>query len=321
MGSIMDSVNTKELFAVSAPPFWHRGRTIKSAMQGICIALLPVCLLAIYTWGLPALRVMCLSISICVVTEALCQKILKRDIVVDNFHAVYVGLLFAFLLPANAPWWLVSIGAFLCITFGKMAFGDLGAAPLSSVCVGYVLCIVSFPVYMDANAMQLSTYFVDPLIRLNFFGLEYVKDIPYQDLLLGKQIGGLGTSQAGALLIIGLVLSLFNMVRYEISLSFILGLIVLGDIFYYINPELYMPPLFHLFTGSTLLGAFFLATDYSSSPNRKLNMFIYGFAGGALVIIIRNFGVYTDGVPFAILLINLIMPLLEGKKPKPLGME
>ncbi len=317
----MDSVNTKELFAVSAPPFWHRGRTISKMMQGLSIALLPVCLLAIYTWGLPALRVICLSITVCVVTEAVCQKLLRRDIVVDNFDAVYVGLLFAFLLPASAPWWLVTIGAFLCMTFGKMAFGDLGAAPLSSVCVGYVLCIVSFPIYMDANAMQLSTYLIDPLVRLKFFGVDYVQDISYTSLLLGQQIGGLGASQAGALLVIGLLLSAVNILRYEITLSFILGIIIFGDIFYYMNPESYMPPLFHLFTGSTILCAFFLATDHSSSPNKKKNMIIYGFIGGALVITIRNFGIYTDGAPFAILLINLIMPLLEGRIEKPLGME
>ncbi len=317
----MSSVNTKELFAVSPPPFWHRGKTIRNAMQSMLLALLPVCILAIYTWGFSALRVMCLSIAVCVATEAICQKILKRDIAVDNFHAVYLGLLFAFLLPASAPWWLVALGAFLSITFGKMAFGDLGACPLAAVCVGYVLCVISFPVYMDPNAMQLSTDLIDPLVRLKFFGIEYVQDISYQSLFLGQQIGGLGSSQAGALLIVGLLLTALNLIRYEITISFILGILIFGDIFYYLDPESYMPPIFHLLTGSTVLGAFFLATGHSSSPNRKVNMLIYGFIGGAMVIIMRNFGIYTDGVPFVILLINLIMPLLEGNKPKPLGME
>ncbi len=317
----MESVSTKRLFAVSPPPFWHRGRTVHSLMKGMIIALLPVVFLAISTWGFSALRVICLSIAVSVVTEALCQKLLKRDIMVDNFSAAYIGLLFAFLLPAASPYWLVVLGAFLCITFGKMAFGDLGAAPLSSVAVGYVLCLISFPVYMDPNAMQLSTELVDPLIRLRFFGVEAIESISRVDLLLGKQIAGLGAGQAGALLVIGLVLSLLNIIRYEITLSFIFGLLVVGDVLYYMDPEKYVAPIFHLLTGSTLLCAFFLATDHSSSPNSRKNMLIYGFIGGALVIIIRSFGVYTDGAPFAILLINLLMPLLEGRKKKPLGME
>ena len=307
------------LLAVSAPPFWHCGRTIVTINYNILLALVPVMGMSIWHWGLPAARIMALAMLTGVVVEVLCQKIMDRNIAVDDFSAIVTCLLFSFLLPANTPWWIVIIGATLSITLGKMAFGGLGANPVNSALVGWALLYVSWPLYMDPNAMQLNTAFIDPLVQLKYFGAQSVANLSWLDLLLGKQIGTLGAAQMLGIFLGGSYLALRGMLRWEIIISFFVGVIVCAAIFNMVSPGQYASPLFHLLTGSTLLGGFFLATENASSPNRQVPMMIYGLIGGVLVIVIRVYGVHTDGVPFAILLINLLTPLLDGISPKPFG--
>ncbi len=307
------------LLSVSAPPFWHCGRTIQKLNYTTLIALLPAVGMAIWHWGLPAARVMALAMLTAIAVEALCQKMIGREITVDDFSPAITGLLFSFLLPAAAPWWLVIVGVFLCITLGKMAFGGLGANPVNSALVGWALLYISWPVLMDPNAMQLSTSYVDPLVQLKYFDVSTAAQTSTMGLLTGMQIGGLGSAQALGLIIGGCYLAIRGFIRWEISVSFFLGVVITAAIFHSIEPQMYATPLFHLLTGSTILGGFFLATESSSSPDRQIPMMLYGLLGGVLVIIIRVYGVHIDGVPFAILLINLLAPLLDGIRPKPFG--
>ena len=178
---------------------------------------------------------------------------------------------------------------------------------------------VSWPALMDPNAMQLDTSFIDPLVRLKYFGAGAVSHIDLTDLLLGNQIGGLGASQAGALFIGGSYLAARGTIRWEIALSFFVGVFLIAALYNVIDAERFATPFFHLCTGSTFLGGFFLATEWASSPGRQIPMMLYGLIGGAMVIIIRVYGIYPDGVPFAILLINLLAPLLDSIHPKPFG--
>lgn len=309
------------LLAVSAPPYWHCGRTIQSASLTTLLALLPAAAMAVWQWGMPAARVMALAIATGVVVEYLCSRLMHREAEIDDFSTVVSSLLFAFLLPAAAPWWLVVFGAILCISLGKMAFGGLGANPINTALVGWAMLSVSWPTFMDPNAMQLHTDLVDPLIRLKFFGASAVADIPMMDLVMGKQIGGLGASQAGALLLGGAFAAARGVIRWEIAASFLLGVIATAAAFYMIDPSQYAMPQFHVLTGSTILGAFFLATEWATSPGRQLPMILYGLVGGILVIIIRVYGIYPDGVPFAIMLINLLAPLFDSIHPKPFGVK
>ncbi len=314
------STNEK-LLAVSAPPFWHFGKTVKQQMQDIAIALMPAAIAAFFTWGYDALHVVSLSVVTCVVVEAICQKMMGRALAIYDYSAFVIGLLFAFLMPASAPYWIVIIGAALSITLGKNICGDYGAAPLCAPVVGFLLCLVSWPIYTDANAMLLSTDYIDPLVRLKYFGASSLSDISNYSLFMGHQIGALGASQPAMLLLGGIFLCARGSISWQIPVAFILGVMGTAFIYYQIDPNLYAGPIFHMLTGSTMLAAFFLATDAPSSPNRVGNMFIYGLIGGILVVIIRIYGIYPDGVPFVILLINLLMPFLEGRKQKPFGME
>lgn len=307
------------LLAVSAPPFWHCGRTILKSNVTFLIALLPAVIMAGVNWGIPALRVMALSAATAVAAEALGSRMTGRPLRIDNFDAVLIGLLFAFMLPASAPWWLVMFGSAVSILIGKIAFGGLGASPLCSPLIGWAALFISWPLFMDPNTAELTTSFIDPLVRLKYFGAAAVQDQNLVDLLLGRQIGALGASQIAALLIGGIFLCARGVVRWEIPFNFLIGVAATAAVFHITWPEQYASPLFHLLTGSTVFGAFFLATFMSCSPNRELPMILYGLIGGVLVVLIRNFGAYADGVPFAILLINLLMPQLEMIRPKPFG--
>ncbi|MEG2172620.1 MAG: RnfABCDGE type electron transport complex subunit D [Desulfovibrionaceae bacterium] len=309
------------LMAVSAPPFWHCGRTVRSNRYQMLLALLPVVAMAIWHWGLPAARVMALAMTTGVIVEALCQKAMGREISVDDFSGATACLLFSFLLPAAAPWWMVMIGAAITVSLGKMAFGGLGANPVNSSLVGWAMLYISWPVLMDPNAAQLATTLVDPLVRLKYFGAAAVADTNYADLLLGAQLGALGAAQIAGLFLGGSYLCARGILRWEIALSFFAGVLLTGGVYNALDPVHYASPFFHLCVGSTLLSGFFLATEPASSPDRPIPMFLYGLIGGAMVIIIRVYGIHVDGAPFAVLLINLLTPLLEMIRPKPFGVR
>ncbi len=309
------------LLAVSAPPFWHSGRTVRGSMLLSTLALLPAACAAVYFYGLPALGVFSLSVAVAILAESLACLIMRRPQSITDGHAVLMGLLFAFLLPSSAPWWLVAFGSAFTILIGKMAFGGLGASPLSAPCVGYVALAISWPVLMTPFTAELFTSFPDPLAMLHLFGVERAQDVGLVPMLLGQQLGAAGASQVGLLALGGILLCARGVIRWEISASFLAGTALMAAICFTINPEAYAGPLFHILTGSTLLGAFFLATDYSASPNRPFAMVLYGALGGVLVVCIRNFGVYPDGVPFAVLLINLLTPLLDNLRPRPFGVS
>ena len=316
---MMSAAATPVLLAMSAPPYWHCGRTIRQTSLYMLAGLAPAIIMSIWNWGLPAARVMALCVATSVLTEALCQKAMGRELSVDDFTAVNSGLLLAFLLPAAAPWWLAMLGAFIAMTLGKMAFGGLGANPVNTPLVGWAVLFVSFPLLMDPNAMQLATDFADPLIRLKYFGSAAAESIPFTDLLLGEQIGGLGATQVGALFLGGSFLAARGIIRWQISLGFFLGVVGLAALYNMLDPAVDASPFFHLCTGSVMLGGFFLATETANAPSRPLPMFIYGLMGGTLTIVIRKYGIYADGTPFAILLVNLLTPFLDLIRPKPFG--
>ncbi|BDQ36496.1 electron transport complex subunit D [Pseudodesulfovibrio nedwellii] len=307
------------ILTVSAPPHVHCGRTIKRYMLDTVLALLPAAIMAVIIFGMDALRVMALSCSVAIATEFICNKIMKREQSVDDFSGLLTGLLFAFLLPASAPWWLVFIGSASGIILGKMIFGGLGGNPLSAPLVGWALCRISWADFMDTNTTMLNSLLPAPLQQLKHFGLESIQSIDLSSLLLGQQLGGLGEVHIAALLAGGIFLLARRHIRWYIPAGFIAGLLVTAWIYQIIDPTMYASPLFHLLAGGSIFGAFFLATDAASTPVGLVPSLLFGLIAGAMVIIIRVYGIYPDGVPFAILLANLFTPLLDRIRPKPFG--
>jgi electron transport complex protein RnfD len=307
------------LYTVAAPPHWHIGRTVTGVMQQYILALLPAAVMAVVNYGFPALRVMALSCAAAVAVEALCCRIMQRESSVDDFHAVLTGLLLAFLLPSMAPWWLVIVGAALSIFVAKMLFGGLGGNPLCAPLVGWAILSLSWKTQMDPDAMVLATSLVDPLTQLKFMGLAAAQKLSLGDLLLGKQLGGLGASQVLALLVGAGYLVSRGLLKLYIPLSFLAGVLLTGLAYFLIDASVYPNPVFHLLTGSVVLGACFLATDPNSSPVNRTAMVLFGLTAGTMTVIIRVYGIYPDGVPFAILFANLFTPMFDLIRPKPFG--
>ncbi|MBU1248922.1 MAG: RnfABCDGE type electron transport complex subunit D [Proteobacteria bacterium] len=311
----------KTLFTVSCPPHIHCGRTFNGLMLETILALMPAALLAVVTYGFPALRVMALSCSVAVLVEAACWKVMGRPQEVDNFNALLLGLIFSFLLPATAPWWLVTVGSAITIVLGKAIFGGLGGSPLNAALLSWASLHLSWPESMDIELNMLGSSFADPLAQLKHFGVEAVANIPLTDLLLGKQVAGLGVSHILALLVGGLYLLLRGRIRWHMPVSFLTGVLATATLFFLVEPGMHPSPLFHLATGTVIFGAFFLITDPSSSPVGRIPMLAFGFLAGALVMVVRVWGTHPDGVAFAILLANLLTPMLEKLRPKPFGLN
>ncbi len=306
---------------VSAPPFWHSGNTTARYMLTLILALLPAAFMAFVHYGFEAVRVMALCVVSSVAIEVLCQRLMHKKVTSYDFSAVLSGLLLAFLLPAASPWWLAVIGSGLSVILGQVVFGGLGANPLCAPLVAWAALTISWPTMMSAHAVQLTSTLTDPLVRLKFFGAADAAKLSYSSLLMGAQLGALGASQVGALLVGGLFLLQRKMLRFEIPLAFLAGVLVCGGIFHMVNPALYINPIFHVLTGSTMLAAFFLAPDFGTSPKRPVGMILYGLLGGAMVVLIRIYGMYPDGAPFAVLLANLVTPHLDKIQPKPFGVR
>ncbi len=307
------------LLTVSAPPHAHCGHTIKQHMRDQLIALLPAAAAAMTVFGFDAVRVMALSCSVAVASEAACWKLRKCDPQVDDMHALIIGLLFAFLLPPSAPWWLVIVGGSASVVAGKMFFGGLGGYPLCPPLVGWAICRISWGAAMDTNATMLNSTLPAPLHELKNIGVPWLQNVDMSSLLLGQQLGGLGAVQILPILAGGLYLLARRTIRPTIPLAFLAGVYLTALIFRFVDPHAHAPALFHLLAGSVVLGAFFLATEGSTSPMGLISSIIYGLLGGAMVIIIRVYGIYPDGVPFAILLVNLFTPLFDRIRPKPFG--
>lgn len=312
-------------FVVDTPPFMHTGYTIQSMMRDKVIALVPAAAMAVFMFGLPAARVLALAGGTAVLAEILWEKALGRSIRVYDMTSLTIGFLFAFLLPAGAPWWLVVVGSALAVILGRQVFGGLGCNPLCPALVGWAAMTISWPVYMDPTAMNLGSSFIDPLLRIKYFGYASLPEGVEIPLLLGQQLGGLGSAQVGAVLLGGLYMCFRKAVRWEIPLAFLVSVLLVGGIFWHfaadmgINPAIAAPPHLYLLTGSTMFAAFFLATDPSSSPVAVGGMMLYGFLGGTMLVLIRIFGIYPDGAPFAILVAALVTPMFDLVRRAPYG--
>ncbi len=307
------------ILTVSSPPHAHCGRTIKRYMFETLVALTPAIIMAIYAFELNAFRVLALAGAVAISTEAICNKIMKREQSIDDLNGLLIGLLFAFLLPASAPWWLVTIGAASSIIIGKIIFGGLGGNPLCAPLVGWAICRISWGEFMDTNTTMLMSNLPSPLQQLKYFGLESVQAIKSSSLIFGEQLGGLGEVQVMGLLAGGAFLLIRRHIRWEIPFGFMTGILITGWIYQMIDPTTYAPPLLHLLAGGGIFGAFFLSTDTASSPIGAIPSILFGLIAGSMVIIIRVYSIYPDGVPFAILLANLFTPLLDRIRQKPFG--
>jgi Na+-translocating ferredoxin:NAD+ oxidoreductase subunit D len=310
-------------FTVSHAPFWHNGSSVSARSYNIILATLPAVLFGLFTYGMSAVGVVALAVSSAVVWELGFNKIAKRSPSIGDGNAAMIGLLFAMLLPATSPWWLVVTGTFVAVIVGKQIYGGIGGNPFNPVLVGLAILTLSWKDFFDFNEVLVNYDFsypmAYPLASLKHFGVFAISDFKPAALLMGQQSGGIGAVFGLGLLLGGIYLIIRGCIRWEISVSFLAGVWVTALLFNMADPAKYADPAFHLLTGYTLIGAFFLATEDSSSPVNFIPMLIYGVFAGIMTVLIRNIGAYVDGVVFAILIANLINPLVDKIRPKALG--
>ncbi len=304
---------------VSASPHLHSGASTQKIMRDVIIAMLPAFAFSIYAFGIPALVTNLVAIASCVAFEwAITKFLLRRENSICDLSAVVTGMLLAFNLPAEISPWLVVLGSLVAIGIGKMSFGGLGRNPFNPALVGRVFLLISFPVPMTTFTGIDGVTGATPLAILSEQGVGALPSM--NDMLFGMHGGSLGEI-SGLLLILGaLYLLIRKVITWHIPV-FVLGSMALfAGAMYLIDPTQYASPLFHIFAGGALLGAIFMATDYSTSPMSKSGMAVYGVGIGILTILIRTWGAYPEGMSFAILIMNATVPLLNMYlKPRRFG--
>lgn len=323
---------SKDLLTVSPSPHVHTELTVPQIMKGVIIAMIPAFAFSIYNFGFGALYVTILSIIFCVGIEYIISTyLLKKSTSIYDGSAIITGMLLAFNVPSNLPWYIIFIGSLVAIGIGKMSFGGLGNNPFNPALVGRVFLLLSFPVAMTSWPIAGATWSLDattsatPLGILKD-GIRAGESIPvlmnkmpsYIDFFFGLQSGSLGEMSSFALLL-GLFYMLYRkIITWHIPVSMIITIAITTGIFWLVDSNHYASPLFHVLTGGVMLGAVFMATDYVTSPFTHRGMLIYGVGIGLLTVMIRLFGSYPEGVSFAILIMNAFVPMINkiAKEPR-----
>lgn len=326
------------LFRVSGSPHIHTDASVKSIMYGVIYAMIPALLISIYFFGLDAVRVTLISVVACLLVEALVQKyLLKTPVTITDGSAIITGILLAFNVPSNLPWWIIVIGAIVSIGIGKMSFGGVGKNIFNPALVGRVFLLISFPVQMTSWPVPkplMGESLTDAITGPTPLGImkeglgagktvqEMMPEIPnyVENLMTGFQGGSLGEVSALALILGAIYMLVRKIITWHTPTAYIGSVVVFSGILWLVDPTLYVDPLFHLVTGGMMLGVFFMATDMVSSPMSAKGQLIFGMGCGILTILIRVFGAYPEGVSFAILIMNAFVPLIDrGFKPKRFG--
>lgn len=304
---------------VSASPHLHSGASTSSIMRDVIIALTPAFGFSLYVFGWQALLTTAIAICACVIFEwAITKYMLRKAPTINDWSAVVTGYLLAFNLPYDISPWLIVMGALVAIGIGKMSFGGLGRNPFNPALVGRVFLLISFPVQMTTFTGADGVTGATPLTLVKeALSKGSMPEIDMSGMLLGFKSGSLGEI-AGILLIIG---GIYLLVRKVISWHipvYVLGtMAVFSGILYLCDPAQFTSPLFNIFTGGALLGAIYMATDYSTSPMSKRGMAIFGVGIGLITMLIRTWGAYPEGISFAILIMNACVPIINMYvKPK-----
>lgn len=304
---------------VSASPHLRAGLSAERIMWLVVAALIPAAGTGVFYFGRHALLIILVSIATAVITEALTCILMKRPLTIGDGSAVVTGLLLALTLPPTVPLWIPAAGSAFAIVLGKQIYGGLGYNLFNPALVGRAFLLASWPVLMTkwvwpegslgwvteppAAALGLSVDAVAGSTALGLWG-EGLNKIPYLQMYLGKIAGSLGETSALAILLGGLFLLVFKIIDWRIPVGFLGTVVVLA----FLWGE---DPLFHLLAGGLLLGAFFMATDYVTTPVTPRGRLIFGVGCGLFTMLIRMYGGLPEGVCYSILLMNIATPLLD----------
>jgi Na+-translocating ferredoxin:NAD+ oxidoreductase subunit D len=324
------------IFAPS--PFLLKDASVSQVMTQVCVALIPG--IAAYAWLVgPAILVQLVIASVAaLLAETVMLKLRGKPLALflSDGSAIVTAWLIALTFPPLAPWWMVFTGTVFAIVFAKHLYGGLGQNPFNPAMVAFAVCIVSFPALMSQwPAVGLELRLVDQIdiifglaprvdalssatpldamktaMRMGDSNFDIAQLLANQDIY-GNFAGRGWEWVAAGYLIGGLWLWHRRVISWQVPLAFIGSLSLISGALWLYNPAAFANPLFHLFSGGTLLGAFFIATDPVSGCTTPRGKLIFGAGAGLLAYIIRVFGGYPDGVAFAVLLMNLSAPVID----------
>jgi electron transport complex protein RnfD len=298
-----------------SPHFRDRDDTAR-VMWSVVVALVPALAASIYLFGWRALVLEAVSVAVALVTELLCERIYKREVSIRDGSAVVTGILLAFTCPPQTPIWMMALGSFIAIFLVKQLFGGIGYNIFNPALAARAILLASFPVVMTSWAAPVTSFLgVDATSAASALGT--IKEaaragtavapgsLPgYLALLLGNVPGSIGETSKVALLLGAAFLFIRRIIDWRIPVTFVAAVAVLSFV-------VGRDPLFEVLSGGLILGAFFMATDYVTSPTTSKGRIIFGLGAGVVTFLIRDYGGFPEGVCYAILFMNVCSPLIE----------
>lgn len=320
----------RKYLEIGSSPHITSGDSVEVIMRNVVIALLPVCVFAVYSFGVAAALVLATATISCIATEHALCKITGRPSTIGDWSVAITGLLYGLTLPPDLPLWMVAVGGIFAIAVGKFLFGGLGSNAFNPALVGRAFLQAAFPQAMTHWAAPLGdTRFVDlpastlalpfaqpvydavtvatPLAVMKFDGIQAAS----RDLLLGLTSGSAGETSTVLILLGGIYLIVRRMMNWRIPVSIFATVALITWIFNLYDPGSFPRPAFMLFSGGLMLGALFMATDLVASPITNAGCWLYGILIGGLVVVIRFWGGMPEGVMYAILLANAVSPHID----------
>jgi electron transport complex protein RnfD len=321
-----------ENITVAPAPHISRPVWTYQVMIDVIIGLVPAMIAAGYYFRLNALILIGTCVLSCVITEWLCNLILKRPNSLNDFSAVVTGIILALSLPPGLPVWAAVIGSAFSIAIGKMVFGGLGSNIFNPAMVGRTFLTACFGMLMTTWMVPATTDPTMPKIAPENMmhaktqatplgwskiaikdknGAKIFNEEQFTSTVIGDVGGCLGETSAIALLFGGIYLLIRRTINFYIPAAILLSAFIFAGVAYLIDSDAYMEPLFHLTSGGMLLCAFFIATDPVTAPLTRRGMLIFGAGVGTLTMLIRIVGAYPEGVMFSVLLMNAVTPLID----------
>ncbi len=336
-------------------PFAHGFSSVQKTMFTVLLALAPATAFNLYLFGWPAILLFTITVGACVAIEALCLQLAGKPVgaTLADCSAVLTGWLLAMSLPPWAPWWVGVLAAIFAIALAKHAFGGIGQNVFNPAMVGRTVMLISFPVamtlwvaphplfsagapgLMEAFAITFGGQIPDTMSAASALGhikTELSRGIPatqsmsqvpdLMDMTLGYRAGSMGETSLLLILAGGLFLMAKRIISWHIPVSMMGSLFLIAALFHAIDPARFTSGTFHLVSGATVLGAFFIATDYVTSPVSKSGQLVFGVGVGLLTWSIRNFAGYPEGMAFAVLLMNSLTPIIDQyTRPRAFGRD
>ena len=317
-------IEIKNKLNVSASPHVKSPKTVTGIMLDVIIALCPALFASFFLFGPQALAVVAVCVGTCVLSEFVCRKVMKRNNTISDLSAVVTGMLLAFNLPSTVPLWMAAVGSVVAIVVVKQFFGGIGQNFVNPALAGRIILLTSFPTAMASWTRPLSwqaeaVTTASPLAAMyNEAGEFTAEHLPtLTDMLIGNSAGCLGEVCAIGLILGGLYLVIRKVISPVIPLVYIATVGVFMTFAGGFNME-YVA--YQLLSGGLLLGAIFMATDYTTSPISFKGKIVFAIGCGLITSLIRFYGNLPEGVSFAIVIMNIFVPHIEKlTAPKPFG--